>query len=77
MQCKSEYCSNLPPHSHNEETCNNKKIEELLQNRLSNKMLKRDNTFKTIYSNIYTKCRQTTNKAHKDRNRFELGKPLP
>ena len=26
-----EYCSNIPPHSHSEETCNNKK--KLLQNR--------------------------------------------
>ena len=37
-------------------------------------------TFKTIYkfiySNTYTKCRQTTNKAHKYRNRFKLGKPI-
>ena len=76
-KCTSEYCSNLPPHSHSEETCNNKKIEKLLQNRLSNEMLKRENTFETIYSNTYTKCRQTTNKAHKYRNRFKLGKPIP
>ena len=40
-------------------------------------MLKRENTFKTIYSNTYTKCRQTTNKAQKYRNRFKLGKPIP
>ena len=39
-------------------------------------MLKQENTFKTIYSNIYTDCRQTTNKAHKYRNRFKLGKPI-
>ena len=73
----SEYCSNLPPHSHSEETCNNKKIEKLLQNRLSNERLKRENTFKTIYSNTYIKCRKTTNKAHEYRNRFKLGKPIP
>ena len=40
-------------------------------------MLKRENTFKTIYSNTYTKCRQTTNKAHKYRNRIKLGNPIP
>ena len=40
-------------------------------------MLKRENTFKTIYSKTYNKCRQTTNKAHKSGNRFKLGKPLP
>ena len=40
-------------------------------------MLKRENTFKTIYSNTYTKCSQTTNKAHKYRNRFKLGKLIP
>ena len=40
-------------------------------------MLKRENTFKTIYSKNYTKCRQTTNKAHKNRNSFKLGKPIP
>ena len=76
-KCTSEYCSNLPPHSHSEGTCNNKKIEKLSQNRLSNEMLKRENTFRTIYSNTYTKCRQTTNKAHKYRNIFKLGKPIP
>ena len=40
-------------------------------------MLKRENTIKTIYSNNYTKSRQTTNEAHKYRNRFNLGKPIP
>ena len=40
-------------------------------------MLKRENTFKTIYSNTYTKRRRTKNKAHKYRKRFKLGKPIP
>ena len=40
-------------------------------------MLNRDYTFKTIYSNTYTKCRQTTNKAYKYRNRFKLRRPVP
>ena len=40
-------------------------------------MLKRENTFKTINSITYNKCRQTTNKAHKNRNRFKLRKPIP
>ena len=50
-KCTSEYCTHhtpttyyLPPHSHSEETCNNNKIEKLLQNRLSKEMLKRENT---------------------------------
>ena len=47
-KCTSEYYINLPPHLHFEEICNNKKIEKLLQNRLSNEMLKRENSFKTI-----------------------------
>ena len=40
-------------------------------------MLKREKTLKTTYSNTYTKCRQTKNKAHKYRNRFNFGKPIP
>ena len=76
-KCTSEYCRNLQPHFHSDETCNNKKIEKLIQNRLSNEMLKQKNTFITIYSKTYIKCRQTTNKAHKYRNRFKLGKPIP
>ena len=40
-------------------------------------MLKRENTFETIYWNTCTNCRQTTNKAHKYRNRFKLEKPIP
>ena len=47
-KCTSEYFSNLPLHSPSEETCNNKKIEKLLQNRSSNEILKRENTLKTI-----------------------------
>ena len=40
-------------------------------------MLKRENTYKRKYLNTNTKCRQTTNKAHKYRNRFKLGRPIP
>ena len=39
-------------------------------------MLKPEKSFKTVYSNTYTKCRQTTNEAHKYRNRFILGRPI-
>ena len=40
-------------------------------------MLKRENTIKTINSNTYIKCRQTTNTAHRYKNGFELGNPIP
>ena len=75
--CISEYCSELPPHTHCSYSCKNEKIDNLLQNRLSSTVLQRENEFKKIYVSTYTRCRQVTNRAHYYRNRFKLGKAIP
>ena len=74
--CISEYCKDLPLHTHCENSCKNEKVDKLLQNRLSSTILQRENEFKNIYSKTYTRCRQIKNKAHEYRNRFKLGKPI-
>ena len=75
-RCISEYCTGLSPHVHSEETVKNEKIDKLLQNRISSEILKRENLFKTIYSNTYKHCRRVTNQAHYFRNQHKLGKPI-
>ena len=74
--CISQYCQDLPSHTHCKNSCKNKKVDNLLQNRLSNAVLQRETDFKNIYCNTYTRCRQVTNKAHEYRNRFKLGRPI-
>ena len=36
----------------------------------------RENQFKQIYNNAYTKSLENNNRAHKHRNKHKLGKPL-
>ena len=74
--CISEYCKDLPLHTHCENFCKNEKVDKLLKNRLSSTILQRENEFKNLYSETYTRCRQITNEAHENRNKFKLGKPI-
>ena len=74
--CISEYCKDLPLHTHCENSCKNEKVDKLLQNRLSSTILQREHEFKDIYSKTYTRSQQITNKAHEYRNRFKLGEPI-
>ena len=66
----------MPSHTHCKNSCKNEKVDNLLQNRLSNTVLQRETDFENIYCNTYTRCRQVTNKAHEYRNRFKLGRPI-
>ena len=74
--CISQYCQDLPSHTHCKNSCINEKVDNLLQNRLSNTVLQCETDFKNMYCNTYTCCRQVTNKAHEYRNRFKLGRPI-
>ena len=77
--CNSEYCKDLPIHTHNENCCKNEKVDKLLQNRLSSTILQRENEFKNIYSKTYTRFRQiTTRHTNKgtDLNWVNQSKPV-
>ena len=54
----------------------NKTIDKSLKNLISAEILKRENDFKLIHSNSYSRCRRITNKAHMFRNQFKLGRPI-
>ena len=62
--CISQYCQDLPSHTHCKNSFKNEKVDNLLQNRLSNTILQRETDLKIIYCNTYTLCRRVTNKAH-------------
>ena len=74
--CISEYCEDLPLHTHCENSSKNEKVDKLLQNRLSSTILQREHEFKNLYSKPYTRSRQITNKAHEYKNRFKLDNPI-
>ena len=70
----SQYCQDLPSHTHCKNSFKKEWVESLLQNRLSNTVLQRETDFKNIYCNTYTRCRQVTKKTNEYRNRFKLGR---
>ena len=72
-QCNSEICDGLQSHTHSENNLSNKSLGRLIQPQLSDKLSKRKNEFKQIYSSTYQRCRQITSKAHEHRNRYKFG----
>ena len=74
--CCSEFCEELPSHSHSE---NNLKIhlsDKLLRPQLSHALLEREREFKRIYSATFERCREETARSNDYRNRFKLGQHL-
>ena len=74
--CCSEFCENLPSHSHSENNWKNELLDNLLQPQLSQALLERERTFKQIYSSTVERCREQTARSHAYRNRFKLGRHL-
>ena len=71
--CCSEFCTNLPPHTHNENSTKNELLQKLLRPQLSQALLDQERDFKRIYSSTFERCREQTNAY---RNRFKLGHHL-
>ena len=74
--CCSEFCKDLPSHSHSENNLKNQLLGNLLRLQLSHALLERERDFKRIYSATFERCREQTARLHAYRNRFKLGQHL-
>ena len=74
--CCSNFCEDLPSHSHSENILKNKLMNNLLQPQLSEALLERERTFKQICSSTFERCREQTTRSHAYRKRFKLGHHL-
>ena len=74
--CCSEFCQDLPAHSHSENTMKIPLLDNLLRPQLSHVLLEGERDFKRIYSATFERCREQTARSHAYRNRFKLGHHL-
>ena len=74
--CCSEFCIDLPPHTHDENSTKNELLQKLLRPQLFQALLDRERDFKRIYSSTFERCREQTARSHAYRNRFKLGHHL-
>ena len=74
--CCSEFCKDLPSHSHSENNLKNQLLDNLLRPQFSHTLLERQRDFKRIYSATFERCREQTARSHAYRNRFKLGQHL-
>ena len=74
--CCSEFCQDLPAHSHSENTMKNQLLDNLLRRQLTHVLLERERDFKRIYFATFERCREQTARSHANRNRFKLGHHL-
>ena len=74
--CCSNFCENLPSHSHSENCLKNELLDNLLQPQLSQALLEREQNFKQICSSTFERCREQTARSHGYGNRFMLGHHL-
>ena len=71
--CCSEFCADLPPHSHDENCTKNELLQKLLRPQLSQALLDRERDFKRSYSSTFEQCREQTARSHAYRSRYKLG----
>ena len=74
--CCSDFCKDLPSHSHSENNLKNQLLDNLLRPQLSHALLKREREFKRNISATFERCREQTARSHAYRNRFKLGQHL-
>ena len=70
--CCSEFCTDLPTHTYDENSTKNELLQKLLRPQLSQALLDRERDFKQFYS-FFERCREQTARSHAYRNRFTLG----
>ena len=73
---RSEFCKDLPFHSHSENNLKNQLLDNHLRPQLSQALLEQERDFKRIYSATFDKCREQTTRLHAYRNRYKLGQHL-
>ena len=74
--CCTEFCTDLPPHTHDENSTKNKLLQKLLRPHFSQAVLDGEKDFKRIYSSTFERCREQTARSHAYRNGFKLGHHL-
>ena len=74
--CYSEFCKDLPSHSHSENIMKNQLLDHLLKPQLSQALLERERDFKWVYSATFERCHEQIARSHANRNRFKLGHHL-
>ena len=62
--CCSDFCTDLPPHTHDENSTKNELLHKLLRPQLSQALLERERDFKRIYSSSFERCREQTARSH-------------
>ena len=71
--CCSELYTDLPPHTHDENSTKNEILQKLLRPQLSQASLDLERKFKRINSYSFERCREQIAHSHAFRNRFKLG----
>ena len=74
--CCSEFCKDLPSHSHSEKSMINQLLDNLLKPWLPQALLERERDSKRIYSATFERCLEQTTRSHAYRNSFNLGHHL-
>ena len=74
--CCSEFCKDLPSHSHSENHLKYQLLDNLFRPQLCHALLDRERDFKKIYCATLKRCREQTARSHAYRNRFKLGQHL-
>ena len=74
--CCSEFCKDLPFHSHSEKSLKNHLIDNLLRPQRLHALLEREREFKRIFFATFERCREQTARSHAYRDRFKLGQHL-
>ena len=62
--CSSNFCKDLPPHSHGEISLKNEMLVNLYKPQLSQVFLEGERTFKQIDSSTFERCREQTARSH-------------
>ena len=62
--CCSEFCTDLPPHNHDENSTKNELLQKKLHPQLSQALLDRKKDFERIYSSTFEGCREQTARSH-------------
>ena len=74
--CCSNFCKDLPSHSHNKNSLKNESLDNQLQPQLSQAHLKRERHITPFYSSTFEQCQEQTALSHGYRSRFKLGHHL-
>ena len=74
--CCSEFCKDLPSHSHSENNLKNQFLDNLFRPQLTHALLERERDFRRINSVTFQRCREQTARWNAYSNRFKLGQHL-